>query len=104
VRSTKELAATSASVYHAIIINFKAARDTLFDAAMDCPCTFPTPELAPYCTVLTAYRGACKAAGILPAACELAIKLQGSLGVRDLFGNAREPLFSALQAARAQPL
>ena len=71
---------------------------------MDCPCTFPTPELAPSCTVLTAYRGACKAAGILPAACELAIKLQGSLGVRDLFGNAREPLFSALQAARAQPL
>ena len=101
------VAATSANGYHGIIINFKSARDTLFDAAMACPCTYPTPELKPYCDVLVAYRGFCKAASggaFLPAACELAVKLQGALGVRDLFGNAREPLYSALQAARAAPL
>jgi len=98
------VSATSAPGYHAVLINFRAARDTLFDAAMACPCTFPTPELAPYCAVLTAYRGACKAAGVLPAACELAIKEQGALGVRDLFGAPRQPLFAALQAARALPL
>ena len=96
------IAATSAPGYHAFIINFRAARDVLFDAAMACPCTYPTQELKPFCDVLVAYRGACKAAGLLPAACELAIKISGALGVRDLFGNPREPLFSALQAYRAQ--
>jgi len=97
------VAATSAPGYKALLINYRAARDTLFDDAMACPCTFPTPELAPYCTVLTAYRGACKAAGVPPAACELGIKQNGALGVRDLFGQPRQPLFAALQNARAQP-
>jgi len=97
------VAATSAPGYRAFIINFRAARDVLFDAAMACPCTYPLPALKPYCDVLVAYRGACKAAGIAPAACELAIKIPGALGVRDLFGSPREPLFAALQAYRQMP-
>ena len=97
------IAATSAPGYHAFIINFRSARDVLFDAAMACPCTYPTQELKPFCDVIVAYRGACKSAGLQPAACELAIKISGALGVRDLFGTPREPIFSALQAYRAQP-
>ena len=100
------VATLDAPGYHGILFNFKAARDTLFDAAMACPCTYPTPELKPYCDVLVAYRGFCKAASggaFLPAACELGIKLSGVLGVRDLFGQPRQPLFAALQAARALP-
>jgi hypothetical protein len=96
-------AGISASGFHAYIVNFKAARDTLFDQAMACPCKAPLPVLQPYCDVLTAYRSACFQAGVLPAACEFAIKLSGSLGVRDLFSNPREPLYSALQDARKQP-
>ena len=88
---------------HAWVVNFKSARDTLFDSAMACPCTAGLPALQPYCGLLEAYRGACKAGGILPAACEFAIKLSGSLGVRDVFGAPRAPLYDALQAARKLP-
>ena len=95
------VAASTAPGYHSVLVNFKAARDTLFDGAMACPCVAPLPVLQPYCAVLEAYRGACFAAGITPAACELAIKMQGAIGVRDLFGQPRQPLFDALQAARA---
>ena len=98
------LAVTAAQpASHAWVVNFKTARDTLYTGAMACPCTSPLPALAPYCSVLTAYRGACFAAGITPAACELGIKLYAAMGVRDLFGATREPLYSALQAARAKP-
>jgi len=89
--------------YHAYVVNFKTARDTLYADAMACPCTVPVPALAGYCGVLTAYRGACFAARILPAACEVAIKIYGTMGVRDLFGAPREPLFTALQNARKLP-
>jgi len=98
------VAASSAPGFRAFVINFKAARDTLFDSAMKCPCSAPLPVLQPYCDMLIAYRGACFAADILPAACEVAIKISGSLGVRDIFGAPREPLFSALQEERKQPL
>ena len=90
----------SGANYHAFIVNFKSARDTLFDAAMACPCKAPLPALQPYCDTLIAYRGACFNAGIIPAACELAIKQNGALGVRDLFDNPRQPLYDALQNAR----
>jgi hypothetical protein len=90
--------------YKAWVVNFKAARDVLFDGAMACPCTAGIPALQPYCDLIVAYRGACKAAGILPAACELAIKQFGVLGVRDLFGQPRQPLYDALQAARQEPV
>jgi hypothetical protein len=90
----------SGATYHAFVLNFMMGRDTLFDSAMACPCKAPVPALQPYCDVLIAYRGACKNAGILPAACELAIKQRGSMGVRDLFGNPRQPLYDAVQNAR----
>ncbi len=90
----------SGAGYRAFVMNFMMGRDTLFDAAMACPCKAPLPALQPYCDVLIAYRGACKNAGILPAACEIAIKQRGSMGVRDLFGNKRQPLYDALQNAR----
>lgn len=96
------VSAGTAPGFSTVLINFKAARDTLFDAAMACPCKAPLPALEPYCAVLIAYRGACHSAGILPAACELAIKQSGALGVRDLFNQPRQPLLAALQAARAQ--
>jgi hypothetical protein len=95
--------ALTAPGLHAYVVNFKSARDVLFDGAEACPCVAPIPALEPYCAVLIAYRGACKTGGILPAACELAIKLPGSLGVRDLFGVPRAPLYNALQAARKLP-
>jgi hypothetical protein len=88
---------------HAWLVNFKTARDTLYAGAMACPCDTPVPALQPYCDLLTAYRGACYAARVAPAACEVGIKLYGGMGWRDLFGAPREPLFSALQAARALP-
>ena len=94
---------TTKAPFFAYVINFKTARDTLYADAMACPCTVPIPALSGYCAVLTAYRGACFGARILPAACELAIKQFGTMGVRDLFGAPREPLYSALQAARALP-
>ena len=90
----------SSAGYRAFVLNFQMGRDTLFDAAMACPCKAPLPPLQPYCDVLIAYRGACKSAGILPAACELAIKMRGTMGVRDLFGNPRQPLYDAVQNAR----
>jgi hypothetical protein len=82
------------------VINFRTARDTLFDQAMACPCTAPLPALQPYCDVIAAYRNSCFQARISPAACELSIKAYGTYGVRTLFGQPREPLFSDLQAAR----
>lgn len=94
---------TDSLTYRAYVINFRTARDTLFEQAMGCPCSAPIPALSPYCDVLTAYRAACYSAHIIPAACELAIKLYGTMGVRDLFGNTREPLYTALQVARSAP-
>ena len=93
----------AAPASHAWVVNFKAARDTLYTGAMACPCDAPVSALAPYCDVLTAYRTACYNARFAPAACELGIKLYGAMGVRDLFGSPRDLLYAALQAARAKP-
>jgi len=93
----------AAPASHAWVVNFKAARDTLYAGAMDCPCTTPLPALAGYCALLEAYRAACFAARFAPAACEVGIKLYGAMGVRDLFGAPRDLLYAALQAARAKP-
>ena len=98
--------ALAAPGFHGILVNFRAARDTLFDAAMDCPCTYPLPALKQFCDVLVAYRNYCRlnsGGAVGPAVCELAIKLSGALGVRDLFGQPRTELFNALQAARSLP-
>lgn len=75
------MAVSNSAQYRAFVVNFKTARDTLFSQSMACPCTAPLPVLQPYCDVLIAYRGACKAAGILPAACEIGIKIYGTMGV-----------------------
>jgi hypothetical protein len=82
------------------VVSFQSARDALPDFAMACPCTAPLPVLQGYCDALAAYRGACGAAGFPAAACEMAVKSLGTLGTRDLFGQPREPLYSAVQAAR----
>jgi hypothetical protein len=97
------MAISNSAQYRAFVVNYRTARDTLFAQAMACPCAAPLPALQGYCDVLVAYRGACKAAGFLPAACEIGIKVYGTLGVRDLFGSPREPFYSALQAERAKP-
>jgi hypothetical protein len=97
------VAQVSGGGYKAWVVNFKSARDVLFESAMACPATC-TPLLQPYCNVILAYRNACKQAGILPAACELAVKQTGTYGFRDLLGNPKEPLYSALQAARQLPV
>ena len=67
---------------------------------MACPCTASIPALQPYCDVILAYRAACFANKLQPAQCELSIKSFGSMGVRTLFNEPREPLYSLLQAAR----
>lgn len=84
-----------------LFVAMTAARDIFFPAAMACPCTAPLPVLQAYCDTLSLYRQVCQAGGLLPVDCELSLKLRGQLGVRDLFGNQVQPLYNAVQAARA---
>lgn len=84
-----------------LLVSWTAARDVLFPQAMACPCSAPLPVLEPYCDTIALYRQLCRLSNILPAACELQIKLRGQLGVRDLFGAPVQPLYDVLQAARS---
>lgn len=95
------LLSSSSQYGTAILVNFAYARDTLFDQALtSCPCTAPLPILQPYCDYMSAFRSYCIQTGLPPYACEASVKVSGTLGIRDLFAQPREPLYSAVQAKR----
>jgi hypothetical protein len=84
------------------IIVWSYARDWLYvDAMTKCPCTVPFPEYQADCTILSQYRDSCKQFGLPPVACEASLKVGGSLGVRDVLGFTRDPLYTTLQTARS---
>lgn len=77
--------------------------DLLWGGAMDsCPCT-AAPAFESSCIFVSAYRQIEAAAGGASAAWmgELQAKAFGSMGIRDVTGAPKEPLYSMLQAARS---
>lgn len=77
--------------------------DLLWGGAMSsCPCT-AAPAFESSCIFISAYRQIEAAAGGPSAAWlgELQAKAFGSMGIRDVAGAPKEPLYSMLQAARA---
>ena len=86
-------------------LSFATARDVLPSSVIStCPCEVTDPSQQLWCDFVNLYRTVCQNAGQPPWGCEATIKLGGTMGVRDIKGAAKQPLFNALQTARAAPL
>lgn len=94
----------TATDYNIGLVVMSFAFDILPSSVMStCPCAVVDPSEEAYCDYLSAYRNICTQLRLPSYRCEIAAKFTGTLGVRDITGAPKEPLYSTLQTARKVP-